>query len=106
MDIFRIGPALLVLCSVAHGSQAMSNGPLRFEPNVGQTDSEVAFLARGAGHTLFLTPGAAVLRAGASVLKMNLIGANLSAEASALEPLDTIAHYLIGNEQGGWHTKV
>ncbi len=30
--------------------------PLRFIPNVGQTDSAVQFTVRGAGHTLFFTP--------------------------------------------------
>lgn len=31
--------------------------PLTFEANTGQTDPQVAFLARGAGYALFLTPG-------------------------------------------------
>src|SRR5713101_2379850 len=35
--------------------------PLPFETNLGQTDSEVKFLARGAGYTVFLTPSEAVL---------------------------------------------
>lgn len=34
--------------------------PLSFEPNHGQTDAQVKFLARGAGYTLFLTPTEAV----------------------------------------------
>src|ERR1019366_6626 len=35
--------------------------PISFEVNQGQTDKPVQFLARGAGYTLFLTPGEAVL---------------------------------------------
>ena len=35
--------------------------PLHFEINQGQTDSQVQFLARGPGYTLFLTPTEAVL---------------------------------------------
>ena len=35
--------------------------PLSFEPNHGQTDEQVVFLARGPGYTLFLTPTEAVL---------------------------------------------
>lgn len=35
--------------------------PLSFEPNNGQTDSQVKFLARGSGYTLFLTSTEAVL---------------------------------------------
>jgi hypothetical protein len=34
--------------------------PLAFEPNVGQTDPQVKFLARGSGYTVFLTDTAAV----------------------------------------------
>ena len=35
--------------------------PLAFERNQGQTGSQVKFLARGQGYTLFLTSGEAVL---------------------------------------------
>ena len=35
--------------------------PLAFEANQGQTDSQVKFLSRGAGYSLFLTPTEAVL---------------------------------------------
>jgi hypothetical protein len=40
---------------------AFGDLPVRFEPNQGQTSSEVKFLARGAGYTLFLTSTEAVL---------------------------------------------
>src|SRR5262245_29558518 len=35
--------------------------PLSFEPNAGQSDAAVQFLARGPGYTLFLTGAEAVL---------------------------------------------
>jgi len=35
--------------------------PVAFEPNLGQTDSQVKYLARGNGYTLFLTSSEAVL---------------------------------------------
>ena len=35
--------------------------PLHFEPNLGQTDEQVKFLARGHGYSLFLTEKEAVL---------------------------------------------
>src|SRR2546430_17158315 len=35
--------------------------PLTFEPNFGQVDEHVDFLARGSGYTLFLTSAGAVL---------------------------------------------
>lgn len=40
--------------------------PLNFEPNRGQTDSQVKFLSRARGYTLFLTGTEAVLRLRAS----------------------------------------
>jgi len=41
--------------------ETFANLPLSFEPNQGQTDGQVKFLSRGAGHTLFLTQSKAVL---------------------------------------------
>src|SRR6476661_4513380 len=35
--------------------------PMVFEPNQGQTDAQVQFLARGPGYGLFLTPSEAVM---------------------------------------------
>jgi len=42
-------------------AEAYGRLPLAFEENRGQTDSDVEFLSRGAGFTLFLTPTEAVL---------------------------------------------
>ena len=57
--------------------------PLIFELNAGQMSSEVKFLSRGAGYTLFLTPAEMVLgfatspsQKNAGVLRMQLPGAN------------------------------
>jgi hypothetical protein len=41
--------------------EAYSKIPLSFEANLGQTTSQVKFLARGSGYTLFLTASEAVL---------------------------------------------
>ena len=40
---------------------ALAQLPICFEPNVGQSDAQVAFLSRGGGYTLFLTPEEMVL---------------------------------------------
>src|SRR6266508_5138818 len=42
-------------------AQAYGGLPLSFEPNRGQTDARVKFLAHGRGYRLFLTPREAVL---------------------------------------------
>ena len=48
----------------AHAAVEAAYGklPLSFEPNAGQTDPEVQFLARGPGYVLFLTADEMVLR--------------------------------------------
>ncbi len=104
--------------------------PLSFEPNRGQTDGRVKFLARGLGYTLFLTSNAAVLalrsrqlsvvsrqlqktktadhgpRTTDSVLQMKLLGANRTAKATGLEELPARANYFIGNDPKKWRTDV
>ncbi len=50
--------------------------PLSFERNDGQTDSEVKFLSRGRGYTMFLTQSEAVLALRAGNQKSNGKGQN------------------------------
>src|SRR5258708_26813823 len=45
----------------ARVSESYGKLPLQFEANEGQTDRQVRFLARGAGYSLYLTNGEAVL---------------------------------------------
>ena len=105
--------------------------PLSFEANQGQTNSEVKFLSRGRGYTLFLTGNEAVLalnkaeigggtrkpefgtrlsplatRHAASVLRMSLVGASESVRASGLEELSGKSNYFIGNDPKKWRTDV
>jgi Domain of unknown function DUF11/Beta-propeller repeat len=83
---------------------------LRFEPNQGQTDSKVDFLAHGAGYGLFLTPDEAVLTLGsgpgASIVRMELAGANQAAVVTAAEQLPGKSNYLIGNDPAKWHRDI
>src|ERR1039458_3590789 len=44
-----------------HQAANYGNLPLAFEPNRGQTDPQVKFLARGKGYTLFVTAQGVVL---------------------------------------------
>ena len=68
----------------------LSQLPLSFEPNQGQTDPQVKFLARGAGYGVFLTADQAVLTLSSdknsSVVRMQLAGANPAAAASGSSP--------------------
>ena len=73
----------------ANVTESYGTLPLHFEPNLGQTDPSVKFLARADGYTLFLTNVEAVLAfdqeefsdesqaqtSSRAVLRMQLIGA-------------------------------
>lgn len=98
--------------------------PLSFEPNLGQSGSNVQFLSRGSGYSLFLTPGEAVLslerksttadsamrgdHAGIStdVLRMQLLGASPTAVLMGLDPQPGVTSYFIGNDPKKWHTGI
>jgi hypothetical protein len=105
--------------------------PLTFEANQGQTDPRVKFLSRGGGHTLFLTPTEAVMTlqqacsgqggmdtllppdeteepraTAATVLRMQLVGANPQPEAVGVDELPGRSNYFIGNDPKKWLTGV
>jgi len=101
--------------------------PLFFEPNLGQTDSQVKFLARGTGYGLFLTANEAVLElrhsavssqhssqlsavssqhAPGSVIRMKLEGANSSARLVGAAPLPGTSNYFIGNDPSKWRQDI
>ena len=114
---------------------AYGNLPLSFEPNEGQTNSQVEFLSRGRGYTLFLTATEAVLSLSSpqssqraqranfpsassapsavddpnlqsAVVRMKLVGANPSPRITGLEELPGKSHYFIGNDPAKWRTNV
>jgi hypothetical protein len=101
--------------------------PLHFEPNHGQTDERVAFVAHGRGHTVLLTPSEVVLTFAtpqgqgqgltvvpaapcdpppATILRMRLIGANPRPHIAGREALPGKSHYVIGNHPTHWRTNI
>lgn len=97
--------------------------PLFFEPNQGQTDAQVKFLARGSGYGLFLTSNEAVLSLkpsalsprpsvvsgkdlGRTVIRMRLEGANNSARVTGAERLPGKSNYFIGNDPKKWRSGI
>ncbi len=99
--------------------------PMQFEPNLGQTDPQVQFMARGVGYTVFLTPTEAVLvlPAGESQLNVNskgvatparakqiiqlqVLNANPSAGIHGVKETPTTIHRLIGADPTQWKTHV
>jgi hypothetical protein len=98
----------------------MAGMPLLFEPNVGQDDSQVGFLSRGRGYTLHLSSNQAVFAlhrrahdkfsspptASASLLRMNLAGANPAARGEALDPAPAKTFYYVGSDRSKWRTSI
>ena len=86
----------------AHVSAAYGQLPLSFEANSGQTDSQVNFLSRGSGYTLFLAPDEAVLSlaTGATndVVRMHILGANSNAHSTGMDLQAGRTNYLVGSD--------
>ncbi len=96
--------------------------PLQFEANQGQTNERVKFISRGAGYSLFLTDGEAVMvlspnasaktqgrrkaNLKASVLRMKFVGAQPAPEVTGVDLLPGRSNYLIGKDAQQWHTDV
>ncbi len=110
------------LLSGASLGAAYGQVPLSFEPNLGQTDSQVGYLSQGSGYTLFLNSREAVLSLqpgqpdassvavangqAPSVLQMELVGANPVAAATGQERQASVSNYFLGNNPSQWYTKV
>lgn len=103
----------------AHGILAnYFQAPISFEPNQGQTDGRVKFMARGAGYKLFLTPSNAVFsfqNAAADdelapkesdLVTMNVVGANPAAQISGKDELPGRSSYFLGTDPKKWHTNI
>ncbi len=91
------------------------NLPLSFEMNQGQVDSDVTFLSRGNGYTMYLAGDEAVMvlnkplegeSGAASVVRLQLIGANPNPQALGQEELPGKINYFIGNDPAKWQTDV
>src|SRR5947207_4683567 len=77
-----------------------------FEPNLGQSDARVKFLARTRGMTVFLTATDSVLSTGRTAVRMRLLGANSAARIEGLDALPGRSHSFIGRDPGRWRTDV
>jgi hypothetical protein len=114
--------------ATSHVPRAYVNysSPIIFEPNRGQTDAQVKFLARGKGYKAFLTSGAMVLSLrpsqadkaqpaaatadsqppASTTLQFKLLGAaqNPAIVAEDLQPGKS--NYFIGRDPAKWHTSI
>lgn len=108
-------PTPSVLSAAQEGAALAAFGrlPLRFEQNVGQFGAAVDYVVRGAGYQAGLhatgayvavtggTPDAESLDATASMIGMELIGADSQAQGIGLQRQAGAINYLIGNDPSG-----
>jgi hypothetical protein len=88
--------------------------PLSFEANQGQTDSQVKFLSRGDGYSLFLSSNEIVftlrtpagVKAPPSVFRMELRGANRGAQVTGADKLAGVANYYVGDDPKKWRSGI
>lgn len=81
--------------------------PMAFEPNLGQTDPRVKFMARGSKYGLFLTNHEAVLSLSHnSPVQMSLVESNPNAEVAGTDALPGKSNYLIGKDPSRWHRDI
>ena len=94
----------LVVSAAAQQSALRDYGrlPLVFEPNHGQTDPAVRFLARTGRGTLFLTDGGAVFGS----VRIRLSGSRKPKAVQGLEPTGGVSNYFIGNDPAKWRTAI
>jgi hypothetical protein len=107
------GAVLAAASTQAAAIETFTTMPLYFEPNQGQTEAQVKFLSRGAGHTLFLTRSKAVLvlprrdpEHRQIVVDMAYVGANRQPQISGREELTGRVNYFIGDGARRWHTNI
>ncbi len=102
-----------VAATNARVSESYGKLPLQFEANRGQTHEDVHFLSRGAGYSLYLTAGEAVLLlskpdadAKRVALRMSLVGAARKPQVNGLDELPGKANYFVGGDRSRWRTNV
>jgi len=108
-------PVSLLRASPADHSAAFQpfrSLPLSFEANRGQSNPRVAFIARGGGQTVFLTPREAVLtwrgrRSPTAVaLRMQFIGASARSNVVGAKELPGKVNYFLGRDSARWRTNI
>src|SRR5262245_15214161 len=85
--------------------------PLSFEPNQGQTDRRVKFLARGNHYQVFITPDRTVFALEGSkktrpVVGLELVGARTEPAMEPIDPLPGHVNYFLGSDPAKWQIDV
>lgn len=88
-------------------SETYGQLPMSFEPNQGQADPEVKYLARGRGYQVLLTGSEAVLNLRqSSALRLKLDGARPAGQIIGLNQLPGKTNYFIGSDPATWRINI
>lgn len=93
----------------AAASQARQHGAARFEPNAGQLDSRVKFVARAGAASVFLTPCETVISVDGEKpadVSIRFDGAKASASFEGERVIGGSTNYFHGNAPARWRTGV
>jgi hypothetical protein len=80
--------------------------PLAFEPNRGQADPRVVYLAHDSRVTIFLTAAGITWVSTSSTLRLTFLGSNRHARVQGLHRLPGVVNYLIGRVRRDWTTDI
>ncbi|HEV3038482.1 MAG TPA: SBBP repeat-containing protein [Candidatus Angelobacter sp.] len=86
--------------------------PMGFERY--DADSNIDFVARAAGYSVYFSPGEIMLdfvpaekvQGSVELVRVNFVGANKQARPEADEALPGVIHYYLGNDPSRWRTNV
>jgi len=112
----RAWESALGVARPADSGQGSFDGPISFEPNKGQADENVKFVARGPGYVVYVTEKGTLLSLGPEVehadaanrgsLAINFVGTVTHLQPVALRPVPASSSYLSGRDQTKWITGI
>ena len=79
---------------------------MAFEPNVGQFDERISFIARGRGYSVTVSDAAATLSLGRESLRLNVVGGKARTRATADRELPGKVNDFRGNDPSKWRHNV
>jgi len=101
--------------SIHRAAEVLRGAPLRFEPNLGRSDSRVRFVTRAEGMTSFLTDSENVIVLSRhksetafeqAVVRMKFEGATVPRRFEGLDKAASVSNYFIGNDPSKWRSGV
>jgi hypothetical protein len=102
-------PSSLDLPFVKESSEAYNFGrlPFVFEPNRGQADKDVLFLAAGAHYRIDLKARSAVVKFGDGLqIALETVGGKTPRSIRGMEQTGGLSSYFIGNDPSKWHSGI